>query len=107
MDTGTLILFTLPLKRMRIPRKKAVKIYRELYGYNNSSEYGKYHTRVPGMLDRKGYIRYTKGVVLLRKGDEVEIIDFLRKNKAEVRQWKVILSEEEKMALEKQGKPRA
>ena len=70
METGTLILFTLPSKRKEIPANDIVKMYRKLYVYNNSSDYGKYHTRVPGLLERKKHLRYPNGAILLQSGEE-------------------------------------
>ncbi|MHB8361164.1 MAG: hypothetical protein ACYDDC_05100 [Thermoplasmataceae archaeon] len=104
MEMGILILFTLPSKEKKIPAREIVRMYRKLYGYNNSSDYGKYHTRVPGLLDQKRHIRYPNGAILLESGEEPEIIDFLKKNKAEVFYWKVVLSDKEKVLIEGQNK---
>ena len=79
-------------------------MYRKLYGYNNSSDYGKYHTRVPGLLDRKKHLRYPNGAILLQSGEEHEIIDFPERNKAEVFRWNVILSDKEKELLKTQDR---
>ncbi len=104
METGTLILFTLPGKKKRIPARNIVRMYRKLYGYNNSSDYGKYHTRVPGLLDQRKHLRYPNGVILLQGGEEREVIDFLKRNKAEVFCWNVILSDKEKELLKTQSR---
>ncbi|MCL5800600.1 MAG: hypothetical protein M1341_04720 [Candidatus Thermoplasmatota archaeon] len=77
-------------------------MYRKLYGYNNSSDYGKYHTRVPGLLDRKKHLRYPNEAILLQSGEEQDVIDFLERNMAEVFCWEVILSHKEKELLKTQ-----
>ncbi|MCL5783402.1 MAG: hypothetical protein M1476_05785 [Candidatus Thermoplasmatota archaeon] len=58
-------------------------MHRRLYRYNNRSNHGKYHTRVPGLLDRKKHLRYPNGAFLLQSGEDREAMDFLKRNKVD------------------------
>ena len=60
---GSLIVFTVERSGKGVSPASYSAFYRKLYGYNNSSHYGKYHSRVPGFLDRIGYIKYANGVL--------------------------------------------
>jgi hypothetical protein len=74
--------------------------YRKLYGYNNSSHYGKYHSRVPGFLDQIGYIKYANGVILVLRENSSSVVEYLKKNSAKVFQWEVELSKMEETDLQ-------
>ncbi len=95
MVNGVLILFRLRRKDQNIEMKNACKLYRKLYGYNNSSYYGRYHNRVPGLLDGIKHIRYINSVIIVRKEDSEKIIKFLKEYNADVHTWEVKLSESE------------
>lgn len=69
-----------------------MKVYRKSYDYKNSSDCGKYQTRVPGLLDRKKQLSYPNGAILLQNGEWHEVIDSPERNNAEVFPWIVILS---------------
>jgi len=99
MKTATLIYFELQRKEKSISTKDACKIYRTLYGYNNSSCYGRYHTRVDGVLDRIGGLRVAKSLFLIRNEDVEEVLTFLVDSKAVVKTWQVVTSDEETEAL--------
>jgi hypothetical protein len=99
METGILIMFKLPRKDKKIEMRSAVKIYRKLYGYNNSSFYGRYHTRIPGLLDNVKHVRYPNSVILIGKKDKKKIIDFLKENNAEIYTWEIKLSKKEAKQL--------
>jgi len=96
---GTLIVFSLSLKEKGMERRDAVKVYKSLYGYDSHSHYGRYHNRIPGLIDRVKHIRYSNGVILLRNGEEAEIIGFLRKHRADIHSWTVKLNKTEKRLL--------
>jgi hypothetical protein len=98
-NTATLVYFELRRKEKSISTKEACKIYRTLYGYNNSSCYGRYHTRVDGLLDRVGGLRVAKSLFLIRNEDSEEVLNFLLDSKAIVKTWQVITSDEEAEAL--------
>lgn len=84
-----------PYTRNGMGRKEQARIYRLLYGYNSSSKYGKYHYRRPGLLDTIPSIRYEDGNFLIAEDGKMKLIDFLQKNNASYRMWKVILEEDE------------
>ncbi|MBX8637476.1 MAG: hypothetical protein KIY11_03840 [Thermoplasmata archaeon] len=96
---GTLIVFSLPLKEKGMERKDAVKVYKALYGYDSHSHYGRYHNRITGLLDRVKHIRYSNGVILLKNGEETEIVRFLRKHRADIHYWTVKLNKREERVL--------
>ena len=99
MKTGTIILFTLPRKEENIGMPKACKLYRELYGYNNTSYYGKYHSRVQGLLERLGGIRLFKSAMLVRNEDAGAVEELLKRYNAHILKRKVILSHDDVQEL--------
>ena len=54
---GSLIVFTVERSGKGVGPASYSAFYSKLYGYNNSYNCGKYHYRVPGFLDRIGYIK--------------------------------------------------
>ncbi len=82
-----LVLVWVPYTRKGMSRKEQARIYRLLYGYNSSSKYGKYHYGWAGLPDSIPSIRYGDG--------KNKIMDFLDKNNASCRMWKVIPEEDE------------
>ena len=100
MKTATLILFQLPRTKNKISMAKACKLYRKLYGYNNYSYYGRYRTRVKGLLDEIGAIRVFKSAIIVRNEDAYKVITLLKEYGAEIFTKKVILNKNE---IEKLG----
>ncbi len=96
---GSLIVFTFERSEKGISPGSYSRLYRKIYGYNNSSYYGKYHSRIPGFLDGIRYIKYANGVILVRKEDSSMIVEYLKENKARVFQWEVQLSRKEELDL--------
>ena len=99
MATGVLIAFTLPRKQKGLTMASASKFYRKLYGYKNSSCYGRYHTYVKGLLDEIKSVRYFNSVIIVRKGDSRKILSFLKENNADLRTWEVKLKSNEAKSL--------
>ena len=95
MKTGTLILFQLPRSEKKITMAKACKLYRKLYGYNNYSCYGRYRTRVKGLLDEIKAIRVFKSAIIVKNEDAGKVLALLQEFDAEVFTRKVILSKAE------------
>ena len=97
-----LIAFNLPRKEMGISVAEASKIYRELYGYNSHSFYGKYNRKIGGLLDELGgVLKLSRSQVLLVRKEEGErVVDFLRQRRANVFNWVVDLTVEEDKGLE-------
>lgn len=70
--------------------KNTCKVYRTLYGYNNSSCYGRYKTYVEGMLDKFNGLRVAKSLFIISNENATDIIAFLEENNATVKTWEVI-----------------
>ena len=99
MKTGTIFIFRLARSRKGIGMSEASKLYRKLYGYNNSSYYGRYHTRVNGLLDEIKGIRLFNGAFIVRNDDAPRVEELLKKYNAEFIQKKVILDTKERKVL--------
>lgn len=69
---------------------EACRVYRRLYGYDNVSYYGRYRTRVSGLLDEVPSIRYPGSIVMVREEDVPKVLRLLREAKAETRTWTVL-----------------
>jgi hypothetical protein len=70
-------------------------IYRKLYGYRSSSNYGKYHYDVKGILDSIPSIRYEDGNFIVKEEDFPIIRKFLEENRSSYRFWRVIPEKDE------------
>jgi hypothetical protein len=90
MKRAILIQFRLPRKKKKVSMSVACRIYRKLYGYDNVSYYGRYRTRVPGLLDEIPSIRYPGSTVMVREEDAPKVLRLLREAKAETCVWTVI-----------------
>ena len=98
MRTAALIAFTMKAKGRT--QGEVSKFYRELYGYRNCSHYGRYHTRIKGVLDGVQSIRYANGVFMVRKQDIRKVLRFLRDRGAQVTVWDVILRDSDWKTLQ-------
>jgi hypothetical protein len=95
LDTAILVHVWIPFRHNGMERKEQARIYRKLYGYRSSSNYGKYHYDVKGILDSVPSIRYEDGNFIVREEDFPVIKKFLEENGSSYRTWKVIPDEEE------------
>ncbi len=77
----SLLVFRLP---PGTPNAEVGKFVKKLYGQATSSWGGKYTYRRPGLLDRIPHRKLLRGVVIVRKKDEAEILAFLEEWKAVV-----------------------
>ena len=100
MEKAILISFTLSYDRRS--RAEISKFYRDLYGYESYSHYGKYRSRKKGFLDSINNIRYSKGMFMIRKEDRGKVVSYLKKSGASVILWEVIPKTREKKLLELQ-----
>ena len=100
MKTAILVAFSLRYEGRT--RGEISKFYRDLYGYESYSHYGRYRSRKTGFLDGIMNIRYEKGMILIRKEDQRRVISFLKKSGAEILKWEVIPgnSEVKKLGLQ-------
>ena len=100
METAVLIAFTLSYEG----KTRAVsKFYRELYGYQSYSYYGRYRAMKPCFLDGIRNIRYDKGIYMIRMEDTGRVVSYLEGKGAKVSKWEVIPGLEEKKQLELQA----
>ena len=93
MVTTILISFTMEYKGRS--RAEISKFYRDLYGYVSYSYYGRYVSRKEGFLDRMKYIRYSKGLFMIRREGERKVLTFLKRKGARVSEWEVVPKREE------------
>ncbi len=100
MITAILVHVWIPYTRKGMGRKDQSRIYRLLYGYNSSSKYGKYHYRRKGLLDTMPSIRYEDGNFLIPEEGKGKVMEFLEKNNASYRMWKVIPEEDDARKLQ-------
>ncbi|HIH97386.1 MAG TPA: hypothetical protein HA348_07960 [Thermoplasmata archaeon] len=99
METGTLMIFKLHRRDKKISMAQSCKLYRKLYGYNNSSCYGRYHTRVKGILERIGGVRLDNSSIIVKNEDAQQVVELLDEYGAEVIVRKVILTKEDRISL--------
>ncbi|MGP6206671.1 hypothetical protein ACNF42_01350 [Cuniculiplasma sp. SKW3] len=95
METAILVHVWIPFRRNGMGRKEQARIYRKLYGYRSSSNYGKYHYNVKGILDSIPAIRYEDGNFIVREEDFPALKKFLEENGSSYRTWRVIPGDEE------------
>jgi len=99
MKTATIVLFQLRRAEKKIPMRQACKLYRKLYGYNNSSCYGRYHTRVDGLIDKINGIRLFKSAFIVKNEDVDVVTNLLFEYQAEIFTKKVIVNKDEERQL--------
>ena len=97
VKTAILVAFSLSYEGRT--RGEISKFYRDLYGYESYSHYGRYRSRKTGFLDDVMNIRYEKGMIMIRKEDQRRVITYLRRRGAEISKWEVIPGNSEKKKL--------
>ena len=70
--------------------KMRLQFNRKLYGYSDSSNFGKYNYFRKGILEPSSYERFAKGVVLMNRKPK-NLIKFLKSYRAKYRILKVIV----------------
>jgi hypothetical protein len=95
VETAILVHVWIPFRHNGMERREQARIYRKLYGYRSSSNYGKYHYTVKGMLDSIPAIRYEDGNFIVREEDFPLIKEFLETSRSSYRAWRVIPEDEE------------
>ena len=95
LETAILVHVWIPFRHKGMERKEQARIYRKLYGYRSSSNYGKYHYDVKGILDSIPSIRYEDGNFIVREEDFPIIRKFLEENRSSYRSWRVIPEKDE------------
>lgn len=92
---GTIVAISLPSD---ISSSKRARFFRDLYGYNDNSQYGKYHYRRKGILDKIGYVPFCRGVFIIPKTALPELKQFM-KGKATITTRTVKLTAQDKKLL--------
>ena len=92
------ILIAYRLKSPHDPNTASVLV-KKLYGQNTSSHGGRYRYRRKGLLDEIPSRRLIRGVIIVKEGDQENIIEFLREFQAEIHIRKVVLTQEDLAAL--------
>ena len=79
-----LLRFSFDRKAHGLSLLNANKFYRTLYGYHNSSHYGRYHHWVNGFIDEIDGKKIASSMILIPKENLITLITFLKENGAEV-----------------------
>ena len=79
-----LLRFSFDRKALCLSVAEANKFYRKLYGYHNSSHYGRYHHWVNGFIDEIDGKKIASSMILIPKDNLTALIKFLEENGAEV-----------------------
>lgn len=80
--------------------KVRASFFRGLYGYDDKSQFGKYHYRREGLLDRLGYVPLGRGVFIVRADALAQVKRYMQ-GRAEVVCRKVILTAGDRRTLVK------
>ena len=79
-----LLRFSFDRKALGLSLLKANKFYRTLYGYHNSSHYGRYHHWVNGFIDDIDGKKIASSMILIPRDNLATLIKFLERNGAEI-----------------------
>ena len=93
MDNAVLIALSFSYSNRKIG--EVSRFFRKLYGYENHSHYGRYRSRVPGFLDQLPYVRYSRGLIMVRRDDAETVKKYLTDNGASVLSWEVVPAKED------------
>ncbi|MGC8812120.1 MAG: hypothetical protein ACP5O8_00840 [Candidatus Aenigmatarchaeota archaeon] len=87
---GVIIVYDINTKRLR--RNEIIKFHRKLYGYTDYSQFGKYEYHREGLLDKISHFTPSRSAIVVKKGCEREITNFIKKftSKVFVREIKLI-----------------
>jgi len=70
------------------------KLHRELYGYEDSSNHGRYSYRRKGLLDKIRNKRVTDAVIIIESHDTKKLINLLKKHGAKTHVFDIILKKD-------------
>ncbi len=85
--------FTFDVKERRNAEK--VEFYRELYGYKNYSNFGKYIYLKDGVLSGMKHLKPTKSAIIVSVKNAKELRNFFKKHKVNFDEKLVILKQNE------------
>lgn len=89
---GLIILYQF---KKKTPRTVINQFGKKFYGQNTSSHGGKYKYHRVGLLDTIPHCRIIRQVVIIKKEDEKQVIDFLKQYPLQVYVREVYLTEED------------
>lgn len=89
--------------RPTLPPKERVKFFRQLYGYTDKSQYGKYHYTRKGLLDNLGYVPFARGAFIIPTDALKEVKRFL-KGKARFKVRRIALAPSDQKRLKPKQK---
>ena len=73
---GDLVVFQL---KKGLSGTERTKFCRDVWGYEEHSQFSKYRYRRPGLLSDIPHVRLTRGVILVARTDTTRVVGFLRK----------------------------
>ena len=102
MITGQLIVY----RTNHLPRTQESKLSRELYGYTDKSQYGKYTYKRPGILDKIPHIIPLgwRALLITRPQNARAVIKTLQEFQAQIYVRRIELEEEDLEMLAQQDK---
>lgn len=90
---GEVIIYQLDTKKLA--KKDIVKFHRELYGYTDYSQYGRYKYCRKGLIDEVKAWNPCSSVIVSKKEDSKRIINLIRKFTKKIFVRDVILTEKD------------
>ena len=96
-EAGMGILVAFRVKSKLRPRERT-RLFRQLYGYVDRSQYGQYRYERGGLLSRIPHVRLIRGAMILREQDLRAVQEFLSP-RAEVQMRRVYLTHEDRAQL--------
>jgi len=75
-QTGELVVFEL---KKDLSATERTRFCREVWGYEEHSQFSKYRYWRPGLLSGIAHVKLTRGVVLVAHRDAAKVVRFLRK----------------------------
>ncbi|MFB6216429.1 MAG: hypothetical protein ABEJ72_05625 [Candidatus Aenigmatarchaeota archaeon] len=78
-----------------LPQAKKVKFGREFRGYTDKSNKGQYEYYREGLLDEIPHRKFIRGVLLIRREDREEMLDFMEEYEVKVHTRNVELTSED------------
>lgn len=93
--TGCLVAFKVS---GRLKAAARTRLFRQLYGWRDKSQYGKYEYQRAGLLGKIGYVPVIRGVFIVKTTDRKKVMKFF-KGKAQLFSREIILSARDKNSL--------
>lgn len=99
---GDLVVFQL---KKELSGAERTKFCRDLWGYEEHSQFSKYRYRRPGLLSDIPHVRLTRGVILVARTDATRVVRFLRRGaKVQTRVVHLTPADRRKLGAKRPGK---